>query len=167
MRARAVLGAMTSAIVCCSACGSPSGDDAPAASAIYSAVFRHLDLPAGVDGEPAIVYVVERNEQPLSLEEQVDVIHELEDEYDVLFVDAIEAVADIADDGSFAPPPDGPLVAIGPPKGDDDFLIVRAELMTSADMTDAWQLSLRGDDDVRVVDAAETDPELLVAPAVP
>ena len=144
-------------------------DDLPSAGAIYSAVFRHLDLPDGVDGEPPVVYVVERHDEPLSLEEQVDVIQQLEDDFDVRFVDDIEAAAEFDADGTLVPPLDGALVAVGPPKADvaDDLVVVRAEIMSSADLTNAWQFSLRGVDPVRVVEANETEPELLVPAATP
>jgi hypothetical protein len=146
------------------------GDDLPTVGAIYGAVFRQLDLPGGEDGEAAIVYVVERNEQPLSLDQQVEVIQELEDDFDVRFVDEIEAAAEVGEDGSIGPPLDGSLVAVGPAKAaedDDDLVIVRAEIMSSADVTDAWQFSLRGVDEVQVVDSTETEPELLVLTATP
>lgn len=153
------------------ACGDTSDrDETPSVGAIYSAVFRELDVPDGVDGEAAVVYVVERNEQPLSLDDQVAVIQELEDEFDVRFVDDIEAAAEIGEDGALAPPLDGTLVAIGAPKpaeDDDGLIVVRAEIMSSAEVTNAWQFSLRGVDDVQVVGADETEPELLVPAATP
>jgi hypothetical protein len=152
-------------------CADTSGtSDVPSAGAIYAAVFRQLDLPDGVDGEATVVYVVERKDKPLSLDEQVEVIQEVEDEFDVRFVDEIEAAAEVAEDGTLGPPVDGSLVAVGVPKAaddDDDLVVVRAELMSSADVTEAWQFSLRGVDDVQVVDAAETEPELLVQAATP
>jgi hypothetical protein len=153
------------------ACADASeADPLPSAGAIYAAVFRQLDIPDGIDGEAPVVYVVERKEKPLSLDEQVEVIQQLEDDFDVRFVDEIEAAAEVAEDGSLGPPVDGSLVAVGAPKaaeGDDDLVIVRAELMSSADVTEAWQLSLRGVDEVQVVEAAETEPELLVPAATP
>ena len=152
------------------ACGDASDpDETPSVGAIYSAVFRQLDVPDGVDGGAAVVYVVERNEQPLSLDDQVAVIQELEDDFDVRFVDDIEAAAEIGEDGALGPPLDGALVAIGAPKAaeDDDLIVVRAEIMSSADVTNAWHFSLRGVDEVQVVSADETEPELLVPAAAP
>jgi hypothetical protein len=153
------------------ACADTSeADDLPSAGDIYAAVFRQLDIPSGVDGEAAVVYVVERNDEPLSLDEQVQVIQDLEDDFDVRFVDDIEAAAEVDEDGSLVPPLDGALVAIGPPKpaeGDDELVVVRAEIMSSADVTNAWQFSLRGVDEVQIVEADETEPELLVTLATP
>jgi hypothetical protein len=153
------------------ACGDATdADGLPSAGAMYAALFRQLDLPHGTDGEAAVVYVVERKDQPLSLDEQVEVIQELEDEFDVRFVDEIEAAAEIDEDGSLGPPVDGSLVAVGVPKvadDDDELVVVRAEIMSSADVTEAWQFSLRGVDEVQIVEAAETEPELLIPAATP
>ena len=37
---------------------------------------------------------------------------------------------------------------------DDELVVVRAEIMSSADITEAWQFSLRGVDEVQIVEAA-------------
>lgn len=152
---------------CTTSCTGGTASATPSASAIVTAVFRELDLPAPIDDDVSIVYVVEFDDEPLSVDDQVAVIQELADEYDLRFVDEIEAVAGIAEDGSYTPPLDGPLVAIGQLNDDRDVVVVRAEVMSSTADADAWQISLRGTDDVRVVAIEETEPELLVAPAIP
>jgi hypothetical protein len=166
VRGAAVLLAVVGLATCTEA---TDADDMPSPGAIYAAVFRQLELPDGPDGAAAVVYVVERRDDPLSLDDQVAVIQELEDDFDVRFVDDIDAAAEVDADGSLAPPLDGSLVAVGSPKtsDSDDLVVVRAEIMQSADVTNAWQFSLRGVDDVQVVDAAETEPELLIPAATP
>lgn len=161
------------ALMTCASCesGDPVSDETSAES-VYVAVIRHLEIPApDADDERPIVYVADMNSEPLDLDAQVEVISVLDPDVDLRFVDDIGAAAE-TDDGSFAAPDDGWLVAVGTPveDADTDTITLRVEASEPDDDPTAWQLHLdaRGNDgEVTVVDAEELDPELLVPPVSP
>jgi hypothetical protein len=153
------------------ACSGDDGDDevnSPTIDAVYVAVLRHLDLPTAPDDEPTTVYVVDLEDEPLSLDDQVAIIQELDGTYDIQFFDTLDAVTDLDEDGHLVAPADVPLVVIGAPTtdGDSDRLMVRTELITDDGDATAWQLTLDGEEgELRVVASNQIQPELLVDPA--
>ena len=157
------------AVVACAACesGDPSGE-AVSAGAVYVAVIRHLDIPTPDPDERPIVYVADMNSDPLDLEDQVEVIGALDADVDVRFVDDIGAAAE-TEDGSFASPDDGWLVAIGTPVDDvdADLITVRVETSEPDDEPVAWQIRLDVGEGVTVLDTEELTVELLVPSVSP
>lgn len=139
----------------------------PAQPAIVVAVLRHLDVAPMGDTELPIVYVVEVGSDPLSLDEQVTVIQELDERYDVRFVDDVESVTETGDDGALVLPDDGPLVAVGTAH-EGPRPSVRTELRAGTDPPSAWQVEFDGEgDSLRVVETTVVQPEFLVDPAAP
>lgn len=157
----------TVACVVCAACSDDaSPDDEASTGSVYVAILRHLDVPdPGPDGERAVVYVADMNNDPLSLDGQVEVIGVLDPDVDVRFVDDIDAAVD-SDGGAFAAPDGGWLVAVGTPvdDGTGDVIAVRVEVIEPDDEPVAWQLHLDVSADVTVVESVELEPELLVTP---
>jgi len=136
---------------------------------VYVAVLEHLDI-ATLDDDPTVVHIVDPHAERLGLDAQVAVIQALDGSFDVRFIDGLDAVADVGDDGTLVASVDGPVVEIGAPTRDPDdqrLLTVRTEMFVAGDGTDAWLLTLRTNGVVRVVDVTETEPELLVEPVEP
>ena len=164
----AIAALLVTALYACG--GDDGGDDAnnPTIDAVYVAVLRHLDLPPAPDDETTTVYVVDLEDEPLSLDDQVAIIQELDGIYDIQFFDRLDAVTDLDEDGDLVAPVDVPIVVIGAPTADgaSGRLTVRTELITDAGDATAWQLTLDGTGrQMRVVASNQTQPELLVDPA--
>lgn len=157
-------------------CGGTSDDSTDSSlGSLYVTIIRHLDIPTTDDpdapDERTVVHVADLNAEPLSLDDQITVINQLDAEYDVRFVDQFETAIEFTDDDTVVPPPDGPLVAIATPKEENGVVVVRVEMTGSDGEIDAWQLRLRTvdvDNNVdRVVESTDIEPELLVPTATP
>ena len=167
-RSRLTAGAIAfAALVGGAACGD---DEDPAAKpdsveAVADAYVAALDatLPPTDEGaDPVVVYVWQFAEKPMSLDDQVVVIDDLAERYDVRFVDEVDAAVD--PDVTLAPPrDDGLLVGLGPVTVDAPHT-VRVEIYANEDAIEAVVLTLVRRDELWTVTAEETvEPEVLGA----
>lgn len=149
-------------VLIAAACGS-GGDDADKLERIgeaYVAVLASVlpDAPVGEDEPLPVLYVWEFTETPMSLDDQVVVIDNLDETHDVRFVDQFDAAVDV--DAPTSPPRDeGLLVGLGPiPVASPHN--VRVEFYENADLVTAVlvTLVLRGDN-WTVTDEAPVEPE--------
>lgn len=150
------------ALISVSACDGGDEDAVgPVGVGGYSAVIDDFLPPVPNDGSRPVVYVARLGDAPFALEEQVEMIADVEERYDLRFVDDIAAAVD--DEGSDAPPrDDGLLFGIGTISAIAPH-VVRVEVYRSAGVVDARKLTLTVRDDVWRVDTSEPiDPEVLV-----
>jgi hypothetical protein len=119
-------------------------------------------LPPSLDPESApVVYVVPASGGALPLDMQVAVIESLAPNYDIRFVDQVDAALDAA--SSEEPPRDeGTLIGLGRIKPEPPHQ-VRVETYRGRDRVSGHLLTLRNDGGTWVVGDAETvTPEVLV-----
>ncbi len=120
--------------------------DASAYSAVISAF-----LPPAVDGERPVVWIAQLAPDPISLDDQVGMIAEVETTHDLRFVDDPEAA--VGGDEGATPRDDGMLLGIGEIRAEPPHTVrvevfvdndrVRAELVTLASVDGRWRIDGR------------------------
>lgn len=156
---------LATAIVSVAACGSAdvTGDDVePVGVAGYSAVIADFLPPAPTDDERRpVVYVVRLNAEQFRLEDQVAMIEQIEEQYDLRFVDDVDAAVD-DEDAEATTRDDGMLLGIGTISAVAPH-VVRVEVHDGTGPVEALKVTLSFRDDVWRVDTSEpVEPEVLV-----
>ena len=149
------------ALAAMSACdGGDDGDD-PVGAAGYTAVLDEFLPPVPSDGYRPVVFVARLDEDPFALTDQVEMIAAVEEDFDLRFVDTIDAAVD-DDDADGSPRDDGLLLGIGTIPSAAPH-VVRVEIYRAASRVDAYKVTLTASDGVWQVDTSEpVDPEVLL-----
>lgn len=156
---RAVL--LVAVLAAMSGCGGDDRGVDPVGAAGYTAVIDDLLPPVPVDGSRPVVYIARLGEDPFALEDQIEMIAAVEQNYDLRFVDDMTAAVD-NEDSDASPRDDGHLFGIGTISATVPH-VVRVEVYRAAGVVEAHRLTLTLRDDVWRVDASEpVDPEVLV-----
>jgi hypothetical protein len=160
MRAALAIGALTLALLACTARPEP-GDIT--AEAYVAALSEFLPEPAGADEDPPIVYVVPIGDRALDLDTQVAVIDALAEQWDVHFVDDAQAAINAdGDDDDGAPSRESNVLGIGTIKAMPPHT-VRIEQYTDAAFSQAHRVTLvERNGTWRVDSVAAVEPEVLV-----
>lgn len=149
------------ALAAVTACdGGDDGDD-PVDAAGYTAVLDEFLPPVPLDGYRPVVFVARLDEDPFALTDQVAMIATVEEDFDLRFVDNIDAAVD-DNDADASPRDDGLLFGIGTIPSTAPH-VVRVEIYKAADRVDAYKVTLTIRDGVWQVDTSEpVDPEVLL-----
>ncbi len=152
---------MMCALVAISGCGGTEDGTAPIGAAGYAAVIDDFLPPIPPDESRPVVYVARLGDEPFALADQVEMIAAVEEDYDLRFVDDIDAAVD--DEDADAPPrDDGLLFGIGTISNSRPH-VVRVEVYKAAGVIEAHKVTLTVRDDMWRVDTSEpVDPEVLV-----
>ncbi len=128
----------------------PTADEAPVIDASAYSTVVDAFLPETNGDERPVVWIAQLGSEPLSLEEQVDMIAAVELTHDLRFVDDPEAAVGGEDD---RPRDDGLLLGIGEIRSDAPHTVrvevfvnqdrVRAELLTLIVGAEGWQIDTR------------------------
>lgn len=157
---------VTSGLSACSASRTEADDKIEAVGAAYVAVLDRVlpELEPVDDDSLPVLFLWEFSEVPMSLDDQVVVIDEFDDDFNVQFVDQFDAAVD-PDLPAIPPRADGLLIGLGPITVDAPHTI-RVEFYENADLTSAILVTLMVTDGTwTVTDEEAVEPEAFNAVA--